>query len=285
VTPTDELPTFERRLLAELTDVVEERQRAAVERPSIGARRPRLLAAAAGVAAVAVAIALVPGATRDGGIPAYALREVEGGVLEVRFDTDFRDGRALEAELRSYGVDVEILTVPASPSAVGQIHGTEGPVPGEEPGFSWGRDGDDTAFLIDPARFRGRLTFHLAVEPEPGEAYSIREEVFEPGEVLGGLHCALGEPLRAEQLVPYLDDLGLDVVWHTIRPHPDGDPGMAIVDEVADVPDGEVMWGYAVDADTVSFDVRPDGAVFDPAYYAPRLSDVPCTPDQAAAWD
>ena len=55
--------------------------------------------------------------------------------------------------------------------------------------------------------------------------------------------------------------------------------------EVADVPDGEVMWGYAVDPATVSFDVRPDGAVFDPAYYAPRLSDLPCTADQAAAWD
>jgi hypothetical protein len=226
-----------------------------------------------------------PGVTPDAGTPAYALREVEGGVIEVRFETDFRDGRALEAELRSYGVDIAVLAIPASPSAVGRIYATEGPAPGETPGFSWGRDGDDTAFRIDPARFRDRLTFHLAVEAEPGETYDIREEVFEPGEVLGGLHCVLGEPVRAAQLVPYLDDLGLTVEWHTIRPHEDGDPGSARTEAVEGVPDGEVMWGYAVDADTVSFDVRPDDAVFDPAYYAPRLSDEPCSPEQAAAWD
>lgn len=285
-TPTDELPPFETRLLAELTDVVAERERtAAAARTPVRRRRTRLAVATAGVAAVATALALAPGLTRDSGQRAFALRELEGGVIEVRFERDFRDGRALEEELRSLGVDVELLAVPASPSAVGQIHSTEGPPPGETPGFDWGLDGSDTAFTIDPTRFRGKLTFHLAVDPAPGEPYQIRQEVFEPGEVLAGLHCALGEPIRAEQLTPYLDDLGLAAEWALITPDPGGDPSLARVEPVDTVPDGEVLWGYAVDAGTVSFDVRPDGASLDTDHYSPRLSDEACTPEQAAAWD
>jgi hypothetical protein len=285
-TPTDELPPFETRLLAELTEVVEDRRRAAVaERTVARPRRTRLAVATAGVAAIALALAVAPGLTRDTGQRAFAVRELEGGVIQIVFDRDFRDGSALGDELRSYGVDVEMHAVPASPSAVGHIHSTEGPPPGETPGFDWGPDGSDTAFTVDPAVFRGRLKFHLGVEPAPGEGYTIAEEVFEPGEVLGGLHCALGEPLHAEQLVPYLDELGLGVEWETIVPAPGDDPGMANVDQRTEAPDGEVMWGYARDADTVRITVRPDGATFDPRYYSPRLSDEPCSPDQAAAWD
>jgi hypothetical protein len=290
VTRTDELPPFETRLLCELTDVVEGRRRADAD-----ARRQRPVAtrwastrwavAATGVAAVAAALLIAPAVSRDTATGAFAVREAEDGVLVIRFEHDFRDGRALERELRSYGVDVAIRAVPASPSAVGQIYGTEGPVPGGTPGFDWGPDGSDTAFTIDPAVFRGQLTFTLAVEPAPGEAHGIKEEAFEPGEPLGGLHCALGEPVRAEQLVPHLDAAGLGVRWEVLTPDPGGDPGIARHETVDEVPAGEVMWAYAVDSSTVEVTVAPDGAAFDPDYYSPRLSDVPCTPDQVAAWD
>jgi hypothetical protein len=284
-TPTDQLPPFETRLLAELTDVVEDRRRAAASERVVRPRRTRYAVVTAGVAAIAVALAVAPGLTRDGGQRAFALRELPNGVLEVSYDRDLRDGRALEEELRSHGVDVGVRLVPSSPSAVGAIYGLEAPEQGTEPGFAWGPDGGEVAFVIDPELFRGEVTLHLSVAAAPGEPYELREEVFEPGEVLGGLHCALGEPIRADQLVPYLDELDLGVLWETIGPDPDGDPGVAVSEAIDDVPAGEVMWGYALDTDTVEVTVRADGVELDPEHWPTRLSDVPCTPEQAAAWD
>lgn len=294
MTPTDELPPFETRLLAELTDVVEERRRAADAAPVHGGdsdvatlqpRRTRIAVATAGVAAAGVALAVAPGLVTGGGDPAYAIRELPGGVIEVTMDDLFRDGEALGAELREFGVDVDVVPVPSSPSAVGGVYSLEGPDQAAEPGFVWGPDGSDLSFTIDPERFRGSFVLHLSVAAEPGEEYLLAEEVFEPGEVLGGLHCALGEPVRADQLVPHLAALGLTAEWTTIVPDPGGDPGVSFGERVASVPDGEVVSGYAVDATTVRFEVRPDGVSFAGDEFAPRLSDVPCTPDQAAAWD
>lgn len=295
MTTTDELPPFETRLLAELTDVVEGRQLAATAeadatRPDanvdvLAPRRTRIAVATAGVAAAGVAIAIAPGLVTGGGDPAYAIRELPGGVIEVRMDELFRDGDALGAELREFGVDVDVVPVPSSPSAVGGVYSLEGPEQGEEPGFVWGPDGGDVSFTIDPEQFRGSFVLHVSVAAEPGEAYLVAEEVFETGEVLGGLHCALGEPVRAEQLVPYLDDLGLTAEWWTTVPDPDGDPDVTFSEQLDEVPAGEVTAGYAVDADTVRFTVRPDGVRFPDGAAPPRLSDEPCTPDQVAAWE
>ncbi|GGI08717.1 hypothetical protein [Egicoccus halophilus] len=293
MTRTDDLPPFETRLLTHLLEVVEDRAEAATEETppadpanaSRGGGLPRF-AVAAGVAALAVGLAVGPGLSRDGGSPAFAVRELDGGVIEVRYDTDFRDGHALEAALREHGVDVRILPVPATPSAVGEVHGLEMGEPGATtPGFTWGPDGGDFAFTIDPAVFREELTLHLAVEAAPGEPYQLAEEAFEPGEVLGGLHCHLGEPVQASALVPYLDALDLDVVWEVIGPSPDGEPSSAFTERVDTVPDGRVMSGYAVDATTVRFEVELPTATLDPAHWQPRLSDEPCTPELAAAWE
>jgi hypothetical protein len=292
VTRTDDLPPFETRLLAELNDVVARRasgtEAAITPAGSTRARalspaRARRFAAAAAVAALALGLAVVPGLTRGAGTPAYAVRVLEDGVLEVRYGSQLRDGRALEAELRDHGVDVRISPVPASPSAVGAVYATSGP-DRPEPGFTWGPEGSGVAFIIDPARYRGRLTLDLAVAPEGGQPYTIAEEVFEPGEVLGGLHCHLGTPVQARDLVPYLEELGLDARWEIIGPSSDGDPSSAASQQVDEVPAGRVMFGYAVDASTVRFEVELPDAPLDPAHWQPRLSDLPCTAEQADAW-
>lgn len=293
MTPTDELPPFETRLLAELTDVVEDRQRtAAAERTVVRPRRTRLAVATAGVAAVGLALAVAPGLTRDNGQRAFALRPLEGGVIELDvFDRDL-DGEALAAELGEFGIEVVVERMHASPSVVGRAEvfvGTESEpfVPlKDRPGITLPDADGSVPFRvrIDPDEYDGEVLIRFLVETPPGEPYTMAQEVFEPGEVLGGLHCALGEPIRAEQLVPYVEELGLTAVWETIAPDPGGDPAVTYSERVGQVPDGEVMWGYAVDANTVALTVRADGVVLDHEHQPTRLSDVPCTPEQAAAW-
>jgi hypothetical protein len=289
MTRTDELPPFETRLLAELTTVVEERRLAAqphaVEPLATRRSRPRLRLAAASVAVIAAAVGIVavPGLS-GGSSQAFAIRELPNGLIEVSVQRDILDGSALEGELRAFGVDVSIVAVPSSPSAVGRVQGIEGPLAAdEEPGFAWGPDGSDLAFSIDPAVFRGQLVLHLGVEAAPGERYLASEEVFEPGEVLGGLHCALGTPLRAEDLLPYLERLGLDATWEIASPVA-GEPDSLMSEAVTEVPNGEVLWGYSLDDRNVAFTVRPDGVTLSD-HWQPRLSDLSCVVHDTATWN
>lgn len=250
-------------------------------------RRRRLLPWIGAIAAAAVA-AVVIGLAPWGSSPAYAIRQLPDGVIEVNWMKELRNGEAIAEDLRAFGIDVQVVAAPASPSMVGEVVSTALPGHGGGPveGITWGEDGTDDVFTwrIDPNVFSGPLRIELGVEAEPDEAYTVAGEVFEPGEVLGGLHCALGEPLRAEQLVPYLEKLGLTPRWDVIRTIP-GRTDAYQEDSVEETPDGEVLWGYAVDSRTVRFSVLPDGV--DPAGIdglEPRLSDVPCTPEMAAGW-
>jgi hypothetical protein len=120
------------------------------------------------------------------------------------------------------------------------------------------------------------VTLEVAVPSQNGEAYQLREEVFEPGEALSGLQCALDTPLRAADVAARLPGLGLTGQWNII------DPGSVTSDgyhetRVGQVPDGAILWGYAVDAKTVEFTVAPDGTPLD-GFPPAHLSDTPCTP-------
>lgn len=246
----------------------------------VSATARRALVAAA-VVLVAVALAVIPGMLSDGG-SAFAVRQLPDGVLEIEMGNQFRDGEALAAELREYGVGVDIDTVPSSPSLVGQVwvHNQTGGDYIPE-GMMISPDGSSNPKMtIDPDVFRERVTIKMHVAAAPGERYTTAEEVFEPGEVLGGLHCALGQPLRVADVVPHLERLGLHAEWNvgTLTP----ESGFLPVDET---PKGTIVSGYAVDASTVRFDVDPDDVTLPPARSRPRLSDVPCTPDQADAWN
>ena len=244
----------------------------------------RRLRLAAGVAIAAVALVLVQGVLTNGN-RAFAVRQLPNGVIEVDASPQFRDGDALAAELREFGIDVEITTVPSSPSMVGEVE-VFAPGGGDyiPEGLSFGADGTPDVFnlRIDPNLFTERLTLRLYVAAREGERYQFATSVFQPGEVLAGLHCALGEPLRAEDLPPYLADLGLTPVWTTISSTDDA--GITNSEQVQEVPNGQVVIGFAQDSTTVEFEVLLDGVTL-PDGYMSSYSDVACTPEQAAAWD
>ncbi|HEX2028562.1 MAG TPA: hypothetical protein VHF25_11270 [Nitriliruptorales bacterium] len=259
----------------------------AVTHPPAPARVPqrrRILALAAGIAVVAATLAVAPGLVFDKGSRAFAIRELPNGVLEVEMSSGMRDGHALAAELREYGVESDIELVAASPSMVGQVtvfNQTGGEYIPE--GMTLPADGSDVwVMTIDPAVFRERLTIEIAVQPDQGQPYTMAAEVFTPGEVLGGLHCALGEPVRAADVASYVTELGLTPIWEVVSPT--DDPSLTRHTQVEDVPEGEILSGYAVDTTTVRFNVRLDGVTLSEGW-APRLSDIPCTAEQAAAWD
>jgi hypothetical protein len=171
---------------------------------------------------------------------------------------------------------------------VGEVTATfpgEGSTSGPPPGLTIGNAGTPEAFTwtIDPMEFHGPVTLRVAVPPEGGQPYGVIEEVFEPGEVLAGLQCALGTPLAAADVARRLPGLGLSGQWKII------DPGSVTPDgyhetKADHVPDGVILWGYAVDASTVEFTVAPDGVPHD-KFPPARLSDMPCTPEQAARWE
>lgn len=251
-------------------------------------RRRLVLGAAAALAAVALVV--VPSVWR-GDAPAYAIRQLPSGKIEIDWSVDsYRaDASAIAAELREYGVEVEITTYPASPSAVGGVVGIfqenqpeDGPPPGlritegTSEGLTW---------TIDPEIFQGPVTLDVNVPALPGETYASRGSVFMPGEVLGGLQCALGEPLEAADVAARLDnlELGITLVWYVVDPTSVSAHYYA-EEEVSEVPDGVIFEGYSVDDATVELHVVPDG-VSRSELHASTLSDAQCIPAQSAAWD
>lgn len=160
-------------------------------------RLPWTLVAAACAAAVAVTATLV-GQLAGTSKPAYAIT-VDHGVVVVNWVRDLRDGSEIADDLRAYGVDASVRAVPASPSQVGRVLtvAVNGIATGEmPPGVSRGADGTDEVFTwrIDPSRFTESIQIEIGVEPDAGEQYVVAESAFAPGEVLGGLHCALENP-------------------------------------------------------------------------------------------
>lgn len=244
--------------------------------------RPRVRRLVGAVALAAVAILGVQTFVLD---PAPAFTVVEGpdGVIQVRVLPEFRDGEALARSLRDHGVQAEVRTVVSSPSMVGTVELFGDPeAAGPPPGLTFGAETPDDVFdwTIDPAVFTGSLTVVVHVAARNGEEYASAQEVFEPGEVLAGLHCADGLPLRATSVARRLDDLGLTGVWSVVTPTDDPSVTDSVV--VDEVPDGEILSGFPVDERTVRFEVVLDGV--DSSAMARWISDVPCTPAQAAPW-
>jgi hypothetical protein len=248
-------------------------------------RRGLVLGVVAALAAIALVI--VPGVWH-GGTPAYGIRELPNGVIVIDWSKDSfaPNADAIAADLRELGVDVEITTLPSSPSAVGAVVAT---FPGEgdhvPEGLTVGEEGTPQAFTwtIDPRLFHGPVTLNVNVPASPGERYLSSNSVFMPGEVLGGLQCALGEPLRAADVAERLGGLGIAAVWDVVE------PASVSTDhytehQVSEVPDGVLFAGYAVDDSTVELHVAPDGVSLS-QLHASNLSDTPCTPAESAGWN
>ena len=242
--------------------------------------RPLVLAAAAVIAVLALVAGFTLAGTAD---PAYAISTTADGLIQINVLADFRDGEALARDLRDRGVDTEVQTIPASPSLVGTVElgTTDGPATGIQTG---GADGSNEVFdwTIDPSVFTGTLRVTVFVKADDGELFGAAQEVFEPGEKLAGLHCALGEPMRAADVAQFLGQVGLTPEWSVVTPT--DDPSITNSARVDQVPDGIVLSGYATDNTHVRFDVLEDGQSLD-SESGGYISDFPCTPEAAAQWN
>lgn len=239
-----------------------------------------LLAAAAAVVALALGISATMTLTAD---PAYAISETADGLLQINILADFRDGDALARDLKDRGIDARVETVPASPSMVGTVElgSTDLPAVGLEVG---GADGTSEVFdwTIDPSKFSGTLIVTVFVEAENGEPFGAAQEIFEPGEKLAGLHCALGEPMRATDVDRYLDQVGLTAQWWVVTPT--DDPSITNSERVDQAPEGIVLSGHAIDNSQASFEVLLDGQTLSGGS-AGYISDFACAPGAADLWD
>lgn len=235
--------------------------------------RPRVLAAAVAVVAVAM-LAVIGGSLPQTTSPAYAARELPSGIVQVVWHGEL-DGERLAATLREYGVDAEVETQPTSPSMVGKVVGLG---PHEKQGtaaFAW--SDRESSFTLDPSVFQGKFFILVNRAPRPGEQYAGAAEVFAPGEVLDGIQCVdPGKPLRAHDVARHLDRLDQEVVWSVLNSSDRSTVARG-------VPNGEVLWGRARDADTIHITVRLEGE----ASHADRshpLDGRDCTPERAAPW-
>lgn len=238
------------------------------------------------ILAVAAAVVVVP-ELLPGGTPAYAIRRLPSGLVVIDWSMDnfAPNADAMAADLRSYGVDVMITTIPSSPSEVGHVDATfKGALP---EGLTLGKVGTPGVFTwtFDPAVFHGPVTLEVSVPASAGEHYQIANSVFSPGEVLGGLQCALGQPLRAADVAARLPDLGLTAVWQVSSLVSSDSTGSNWQNtQVGQVPDGFIGEGYSLNDTTVEFTVVSDRAALEKFQGGSPLSDVPCTTGQTAAW-
>jgi hypothetical protein len=248
-------------------------------------RSPKRLAALAATLAVAATALVVAGLLPGADTPAYAVRQLENGVIEIKTqEVRAEDAPALEAELREFGIEVDIVTRPATPSVVGEADvfsesmGDAYPIPGLT--FA-GPDGTPGVFIwrIDPHKFRDRVRIEMYVEAEPGEAYYAGVDPFYPGEVLHNVYCELGDPLpRASDVASRLPDLGITAQWNVITDiRTDSDGGSSHYEPSEEVPQGVITSAGSLNDHTIKFEVVPDGMTI-PGWMQPTYSeDINCT--------
>jgi hypothetical protein len=252
-------------------------------RPPGAWRRPLRLAVAAAAIFTLAAAATTMFSSETSSV--FAISQTADGLIHVNVlnpTAGVGDGNALARYLRDRGIDTDVATVAASPSMVGhvEIASVDGPTDGIDVG---GADGTAGVFdwTIDPTRFNGTLLVTIYVQGKNGEEFGAAESIFEPGEKLGGLHCALGEPMRAADVERYLDQVGLTPIWSVVTPT--DDPTITNSEIVDTVPDGIVLSGYALNDTTAQFTVLRDGTTLSQRIVG-EISETPCTPDAASPW-
>ncbi len=245
-------------------------------------RRPLRLAVAAAAIFTLAAVAVTMFSSETSSV--FAISETADGLIHVNVldpTAGVGDGNALARDLRDRGIDADVATVAASPSMVGRVE--LGTVGGPLDGIVSGADGTVGVFewTIDPTRFDGTLLVTIYVQGEDGEAFGAAESIFEPGEKLGGLHCALGEPMRAADVGRYLNQVGMTPIWSVVTPT--DDPQITNWEIVDLVPAGIVLSGHAVNDTTAEFTVLRDGTTLSQPIVG-EISGTPCTPDAASPW-
>lgn len=242
-------------------------------------RNWKLAAVAAAVTALVVLGGLNPFGTNE----VSAVRNLPDGGIIVDWATDFADADNVARQLKTFGVDVDIIQTPSSPSAVGtvvsSVLGATGEATNQLPeGLTVGPDGSDTAlqWTIDPQKFTETITLHVGVTPDNGVPYAVAEEAFEPGEILENVHCVLPSPLSAAALAPTLASLNLNVVWEVVIDVDSAAGTYSTINVTDRVPSGNVLSAYSIDANSIRIEVLPDQTLEIPGMFEPRLSDFHC---------
>lgn len=247
-TQLPELPDFETRLLFKLTEVM-------TDSPpdSLSTRAGRTVVPggrrAVGVftvLALAIGFAvLVPSlfTPRGTGEQASALTVLPDGRIVITLE-DLNQGNALIRSLRAAGIQASAGPEYASPGNVGKVASfLELPEEGT-PGFTWS-PGSRFPVYINPDVFHGPITATIGVPTPPGADYDFSESVFEPGEALAGLQCALGVPITAADLRVQAQEAGFtSIVWETENATPIDD-GSELATE------GSVIDAYPTNATTL----------------------------------
>lgn len=189
-----------------------------------------------------------------------AVQIERGGTISVRAG---RRGLSTETLVRAlHDVDVDVVTVPASPSQVGQVAWlsdgsalTANPDPVVDEVIP---DLEGQSFRILPDRLATPLVIQAGVEAAPGESYSLSASAFAPGEVLGSAHCAGDDPMSSATLVRYATTAGVQVEWVALehRHLPDG-----TVEEFGELvtkrPNGVVQHVEPINIDVVRATIVP----------------------------
>jgi hypothetical protein len=220
--------------------------------------------AAAAAAIVAVAITL---ATQwPTGHHARTHRDHKPGVRLVEFSR--KSGKVialithpeaaahqLTAIFRAHGLNIEVSTVPVSPSLVGTFVYTDAPAVRTMWKRSCSISGCPVGLVI-PASFTGHAGVVVGRPARPGERYESMADAFAPGEVL---HCSglLGAPASVALLV--LKNLRLNAQWWSLG---DANWPLSAHSNTPSQHQERTPTGYIVEADptsatTVNLDTLP----------------------------
>jgi len=206
--------------------------------------------AAATAMIVALALVLSPASPTRGpsGASVPRLRLVvfrsDGDQIIARITDPSAAAEQLTAVFKAHGLNIQVQTLPVSPSLVGTIvYSDVSNVQSLQAGpcMSGGGTGCDVGLVI-PADFSGEAYVSVGRAAAPGEDYASSADVFAPGEVL---HCSgiLGQ--STSTTASTLQEMGVTVRWD-VQPTGSGS-----------VPDGYVVSGTAMSSTTVLLNVSP----------------------------
>ena len=217
--------------------------------------------------------------------PAYALTVGADGTIRVQIHPEFNDVGQLQEELRSVGLDVNVVHLKGHPSLDRLVE-----VVSHDNERNGALKFDGAEFELDRQAAEGQIEILIYSAADPGQPYQFSPSIFSIGQPLEGLHCAYADgQLSTDEFERRASEVGLDdIEWVYFDRVPTTEGVTA--SEPEDRPEGMVVDAHWADEDTIRAIVYPntdepasdtiimyDGS-HDPAEQA-------CTPDLAARWE
>lgn len=267
---------FESRLLTVV--LAASREQRAARAPSMPTPPPRNLSRVASVAAVAFLLTAV-------GLVAESLQTdpLRSGALAVERGTEVTSIRLVDAAtgpsdiergLRAAGLDARVTAEPVTPEAEGLWRGAlfEGQVPDTVIDDVERQLVGGAEVLRLPNAYQGTITLTVGRPAVPGELYlNTGTNLLAPGQPL---HCTGLHDLAPVAAQEVLNELGYKVQW--VR------ETAVEAQEVAQPPDGQIVWAYPHSPGVINVRVAPPGEPIDPNM---RWRDFPASAAATGSWD